>query len=153
MKILKILTCVLFAGMCVAISGCSDSKLKTFPIEGNVTLDGEPLKNASIAFYPQDAVKGNPGYGKTDESGHYTLSTQLGEPGRGTTPGEYKVTVSSQISVPTNQMRRTETGAEVPITNLRETLPPRYSSPGSTELKATIEAKANKELNFDLKSK
>ena len=122
----------------VALCGCGSSTIKTAPVEGTVTMDGSPLANASIQFYPVDLEAGKPGYAKTDASGQYKLSTQLGEPGKGTTPGEYKVTISSTIDVPTSQMRSTESGELVPITNLQETLPDKYSKPSTTELKATV---------------
>ncbi len=44
------------------------------PVEGMVTMNGEPLAQAMVEFQP-DA--GTPSYGYTDQSGHYELMYQV----------------------------------------------------------------------------
>ena len=46
---------------------------RTGRVSGIVTLDGQPLTGATIAFVPQG--EGRPSFGKTDVSGRYTMTT------------------------------------------------------------------------------
>jgi hypothetical protein len=83
--------------LCCA-AGCDSSGVgTTFPVAGQVTLDGRPLaaKSATVLFKP-DAARGNKStfepVGRVDEDGNYELLTQ-GK--RGAPPGWYKVIVTA----------------------------------------------------------
>jgi hypothetical protein len=72
--------------LCAALlSGCNGSDFDIAPVSGKVTLNGEPLSDVTVAFYPKgDANNPNPGpYSEayTDGSGNYTLKTRYGNPG------------------------------------------------------------------------
>lgn len=63
------------------------------PVSGMVTIDGQPVPSAAVAFYPSF-----PGFGGeviaeaiTDAGGRYTLACPLGE---GACLGKHKVTVA-----------------------------------------------------------
>lgn len=73
----------------VALIGCGPSRPATAPVEGTVTLDGQPLAGASVTFTP--SAGGRPGMGTTDSSGKFTLMTY--EAGDGAVIGQHKVTV------------------------------------------------------------
>ena len=72
-------------------AGCGGRDLPELAeVEGTVKLDGQPLPNVLVSFYPQDG--GRPGTGVTDEQGHYELTYIDGE--EGTKPGTNRVEVT-----------------------------------------------------------
>ncbi|WP_459555568.1 transthyretin-like family protein [Lacunimicrobium album] len=53
------------------LSGCGPrSGLEIIPVDGVVTLQGQPLSNALVTFYPQS---GRSSSAKTDSTGHFDL--------------------------------------------------------------------------------
>jgi hypothetical protein len=74
--------------MTTAWSGCSGG-LALIPVEGTVTLDGQPVEGASVLFEPKGG--GKPATGTTDAAGKFVLTTI--EPGDGAVPGANKVAV------------------------------------------------------------
>jgi hypothetical protein len=62
--------------------GCG-SGLKTAPVSGVITKDGQPLANASVTFTPQATGGESPvSNGRTDDKGSYTLAiTATGDSG------------------------------------------------------------------------
>lgn len=85
----------------VASAGCGSSA-GLIPVSGVVTLDGAPLKNASISFVPEGV--GKQATGTTDDSGKFVLSTI--DPRDGALPGRYKVVIAP------NSMASEETESE-----------------------------------------
>ena len=73
----------------ILAAGCGPSRPTTMPVEGVVTLDGEPVEGASVMFAPEDG--GRPALGVTDKGGKFALKTF--EPGDGALPGKHQVTV------------------------------------------------------------
>ena len=75
------------------VTGCRQSGPAVEFVEGFVTLDGEPVPDATVGFSPA----GGPGpaaFGKTDDKGIFHLTTvQGGRPQGGAPVGEYIVTV------------------------------------------------------------
>lgn len=72
-------------------TGCGRSDLPELAdVEGTVKLDGQPVSNVLVSFYPQGG--GRPGTGVTDEQGHYELTYVGGE--SGTKPGASRVEVT-----------------------------------------------------------
>jgi hypothetical protein len=78
--------------------GCGSGP-KLIPVEGQVTVGGQPLKTGTVTFHP-DTSKGNTAkyphfpLGTIDPSGKYSLSTG-GKPGA--PPGHYKVAVHAAV--------------------------------------------------------
>jgi len=58
------------------IAGCGPKGPVTTSVSGTVTLDGEPVDGASVAFVPDG--EGTPAACKTDASGKFTLKVALG---------------------------------------------------------------------------
>ncbi len=81
MRIHPCVCCVIVA----VVTGCGP---KAVPVEGIVTLDGQPVARATVTFQSEDGrhVFG----GQTDENGRFSLSSGGT---KGAYPGEYKVTV------------------------------------------------------------
>jgi hypothetical protein len=83
----------------VLVLGCGDGSppLRTVPVAGTVTVDGEPLRvpEGTVLFKP-DRDRGNTSpyepSGSIDENGNYRLRTE----GRGgAPPGRYRVVVAA----------------------------------------------------------
>ena len=111
-------------------SGCTDnSGPQRGAVEGVVTLDGQPLANASVAFVK---LGSRPAMGYTDEQGHYELQYLPNKPGA--VMGEHTVMID-----------RVRSEGQVSQSHL----PARYNE--ATELKADVQPGHNK-FNFDLTS-
>ncbi|MFN3148866.1 carboxypeptidase regulatory-like domain-containing protein [Bremerella sp.] len=116
------------------LAGCQEHagpELAT--VTGTVTLDGEPLKDATLHFQP---TSGRPSYGKTDESGKYNMGYSLER--QGVALGEHKVIIRSVVEDKYGKTLR------------QEMLPRKYHD--QTTLSALVEDKANV-IDFDLESK
>jgi hypothetical protein len=89
--------------LCLTACG-SDSVGRTVPVRGKVTVDGAPLKEGSVVYWP-NANKGNQSpleaVGQIKEDGTYELLTR-GKPGA--RPGSYKVTVTAQHKLNPNDV-------------------------------------------------
>ncbi len=110
----------------VVISGCGYTDVA--PVTGTVTLDGQPLKGASITFQPEN---GRPSYGGTDQQGNYKLFYSMEQ--NGAAIGPCTVTVSTATEDESGKRRK-------------ETIPKKYFD--KEKIKVSVEAKANR---IDLK--
>lgn len=75
--------------------GCADDdgRLETYPVQGQVIINGQPAAGCTVAFVPNDPkLRGQimPG-GKADETGSFSLTTY--ETDDGAPAGEYGVTI------------------------------------------------------------
>jgi len=108
-------------------------------VSGKVTLDGQPLGDASVEFAPleveqvKEGVGGSGGNAATDASGNYTVRTGSQY---GVQPGKYLVRIAKTSYGDDNQ--------EV------QQIPARYNT--KSDLEVTIESGGNSSLNFDLES-
>jgi hypothetical protein len=131
--------------------GCGDSSGvgTTYPVSGEVTLDGNTLtvKNGTVVFYP-DAAKGNTSTfeptGAIDKNGRYTLNTK-GK--KGAPPGWYKVVVTGVAGSP-QHARDPHQGRPV----ARSGVPTRYGQAKTSDLSVEVVEKAG-EGAYDLKLK
>lgn len=80
-------------------AGCTPS-IKSVPVSGRVTLNGQPLADVALNFSP---VTGNDNafaaYGKTDKDGRYTLRLVENNP-PGATAGKNRVTLNESTGAP-----------------------------------------------------
>ena len=168
MKHLNILflTSWLFAGVLAALVGCGGSTPKAVPtemVEGVVTLDGQPVPEATVTFVPvQDGV-GASATGMTDAEGKYVL-TAVGagigaELGAGTLPGEYYVGVL-KVSLPDippsdklGDSAAVDSAAAKPPQDAQVTyiVPDKFRDPQSSGIQVTVKAGKNN-IPIDLKS-
>ncbi len=133
----------LIALMIVSNSGCSQSASdapKLAPISGVVKVDGQPLENPIVTFYPE---KGPSGIGLGNERGEFTVKTNGAN---GAPIGKCKVTVTNKSGT-----------AEVPPADGNEmellkkaTLNRKYASQDTTDLIVDVTAEGNKNLQLDL---
>lgn len=80
----------MLAAILVAIVGCG-TRLQ--PAGGKVLVDGNPVKEGTIMFYPTS--KGRPATARIMEDGSFTLSFE--RPGDGLPVGEYRVVIVADI--------------------------------------------------------
>jgi hypothetical protein len=122
-----------------ALLGCSQTK--RMPIEGTVSLDGQPLEKGSIAFRPLPGTTG-PTAGATIANGKFAIV-----PSGGPFAGNFVVEVSNVR--PTGQkVHSPRTGGLVDERS--ESLPARYNS--RSELRAEVTANGPNQFEFALKS-
>ncbi len=124
--------------------------IKTEGVTGVVTLDGEPLANATVYFTPVEGSAGaSQSVGKTNEKGEYKLQTLLSAPDADPTPGDYVVTIDCVDEVETGRMKKNDDGEEVPETEEIQRVPARYLNGATSGLTATV-VKGSNTFNFDL---
>ncbi len=151
--------------MTAGTSGCGESvKIpetlsNLVPTSGTVTLDGKPLKGATVTFIPvgDDAVR--QAQGITDEKGKYVLITnvngQSDEQNKGAIVGKYKVVINLILTSDGSPLPSGTTEADAMEKGAKEALLSRYSSEEKSILKAEVSeiTSPEKSFNFDLKSK
>ncbi len=123
----------------VAMAGCggSDPNLPPrVPVEGTVTMAGQPLSHALVTFYPVGQTRGRGGSGHTDEDGHYEAES-AGHLGKGLPAGEYRVFVSKLV-MPDGSPYVAEEGVSPMDSDARELVPPRYTDMDRSPLRATV---------------
>ncbi|MCU0717306.1 MAG: carboxypeptidase-like regulatory domain-containing protein [Pirellula sp.] len=81
----------LFAIVFTSLSGCGDGGPELASVKGVVTVDGQPVPNATLTFVPQE---GSPSYGQTDRNGSYEL--MFTDVKRGAMLGSHQVSIEGQ---------------------------------------------------------
>jgi hypothetical protein len=114
----------MFGLLATLVAGC-ETPYST--VKGQVTLDGKPLKGATVGFYPD---QGRGSHGETDEAGNYELKYTAQKAGVPAGKCAVRITTATATSL--------------------ERLPKRYHE--ATELSEEVKPGANV-FNFELKSK
>jgi hypothetical protein len=124
----------------IAVGCGTGDAAKTAPVSGAITLNGQPLANATVVFQPQ--ALGNPGppsYGTTNDAGKYTLLCEGGK--AGAVIGTHLVSISTRI------MRPSPENSDVEIEVAKERVPEQYRlQPPKFEVSKAGTADANFEL-------
>lgn len=126
-------TCALLALLAAGCSG--ESQLAV--VEGNVTLDGQPLTTGIIRFVPVDGQ--TPSADATITDGKFSAQVP---------PGEKRITFSAPKVVSQRKMYDTPDSPTVDV--VEELLPPKYHA--QSKLTLNVESK-NEPAQFDLTSK
>ena len=129
--------CVLLvAALCVvSLAGCAKKKVLV-PVEGTLTLDGEPVEGATVSFMPKDAANGEAAGGLTDASGHFTVTTGVDQ---GCVVGDYAVTV----------FKIENSGDSALTAKSVNKFPAKFADPATSGLTASV-TKKTEPLKFDL---
>ena len=108
--------------------GKGNGRSAVYPAEGQVLVNGQPLAGAQVVFYPQSQSGENTvaPRAQTESDGRFKLTTYANADGA--PEGEYVVTV---LHYPLRQVN----GGWAPGSN---SLPPKYASPKTTDLRAQI---------------
>lgn len=127
--------------LCLTLSGCGGSDLDLVPVSGVVTLDGQPLENASVTFAPiTDASIAPTSTGRTDKDGRFTLSTIQGE--SGAIVAEHKVIIFVEGEA--------DEGDDASANSKSNTIPDRYNN--NSELRKTVPPEGLENAEFRLTS-
>jgi hypothetical protein len=131
----------LFFLLALALSGCGDGRVRTYPVKGVVKVDGKPAHNLQVIFTPAgaDAAARLPAGAMTDESGQFTLDTQERT---GAPAGEYMVTFAWRAA--SGLLKNQFDGPDK--------LKGKYADPAKKLFPVTIEAKSNDLPPFELKT-
>lgn len=126
--------------LCLSLCGAGCGGGSASSVQGSVTLDGEPVSNGNIMFFPAatDGIKG----AAAIENGKYAIG-----PETGLKPGKYRVEVSWHRP----------TGKKIPsadpgmtVDETREAVPAKYNT--ATTLTAEIDG-SGKAQDFELTTK
>lgn len=129
-------------------AGCGDGGPVLVPVQGRVTLDGEPLWFKSVRFIPEPGTPGVGAGANTAADGSYTLLAV--RPGAtrdvyGVPPGKYRVVVAEPLipieALPPESPDGTPAPAVGPLDpgpRKRPVIPARYSNPETTELRIEV---------------
>jgi hypothetical protein len=144
----------LLCGAIAILAGCGSANgPKTYPVSGIVTLNGKPVADALVQFSAASSpssgsIEMAPGMAgaqsRTDAEGRYVMSISLdrGKTTRlGLPAGDYAVTVV-KMEFPG--------GRPNPTTPPKNTLPPKYASAQSSQLKATVTPDGENKFDFPL---
>lgn len=125
----------------VLAGGCGGPKLH--PVRGVVKFDGKPMKGGgSIAFMPVGNQPGRAPGGEIKDDGTFELSTA--KPGDGAMTGEFRVVIhQSTDREPVATKDGERAGKAVTVVGEADRIPPVYSDPSASPLRATIEPKDN----------
>lgn len=121
----------------IGLVGCGSGS-GVAPVSGTVTLDGQPLANALVSFYPQEEGK-RFSTGTTDAAGNYQLVYTNDQ--QGAAIGKHTVKITTA----------TVQGEGGPAKPPKEKLPAKYND--QSELTAEVASGANNNTNFELQSK
>ncbi|WP_339734991.1 carboxypeptidase-like regulatory domain-containing protein [uncultured Gimesia sp.] len=153
MHVSKLSFC-LFCLVGLILTGCGSENTnlpELTPVNGTVTLNGDPASGVTIILYPQQGTNGNApkdtAFGISDENGHYAIKHRSGA--EGVEPGQYVVTFSKMVMPDGSTM---EKGAEPAAVGARELLPKQYTNPQRTKENVTVQ-KTQDTYDFALKAK
>ena len=144
------------------LAGCGTDGPDTSYVEGVVTLDGEPLSDATVTFSPAEGSQGKPASGKTDANGVYKLTDMRSEvTGTGAMPGRYLVAIKKVSGTEQEDPDAWKNDPNYGKMNyspretvtLKSAIPTEYGKPATSGLEATVESGRNENVDFALTSK
>jgi hypothetical protein len=123
-------------------------------VAGVVTLDGKPISNCKVGFFPDVRVF-NPdrhgyGFGLSYNEGKFAIVHPQGEVG--IWAGKYKVTLVAWVTKDGKEIEPEAKPSEIPggVLNL---FPDEYESPGTTPLTVNVKAGEKNFFEFNISSK
>jgi hypothetical protein len=140
----------LLATSLLAIAGCGDGQIATYPVTGTVKVNGKPAEGAMVIFVPTstapEAERKRP-FGIADGQGQFSLMTF--EQGDGAPAGEYKVLV--QWPAPPNSQSSEQRGGGRRTLGA-DRLRGKYFNLEKATLNATVKEDSNVLPPFELQS-
>lgn len=141
----------MFRWLCVALvvvgAGCGGSggggagyaELKLAPVAGVVLVNGQPVENPVVTFFPE---KGASGTGVGNEKGEFSIRTNGS---KGAPVGKCKVTVTASSG---NEIPPSD-GNEMKI-KVKAKVPAKYSKADTTDLIIDVPEAGNENLKIEL---
>ena len=137
-------------GLTLFVLGCDGPSLSVLPVTGTVTLDGQPVENASVTFIPTTKL---PAGGVTDAAGKFTLKTIEGPYElNGAIPGKYKVVITKFNQNGILPDEQGLSGSAPSGIKVEWLIPQKYADKNTTELTCQVEP-GMAPPKFELKSK
>lgn len=143
------------AGLLVSVIGCGGAPAgpKLYAVKGKVTVEGQPLPNATVTFQPES---GPVATGVTNASGEFTLKTGTSE---GAVAGTHRVAIVATSGErvmdnpnPTPDDLAALSSSNKPLPEPKSLIPERYSKFETSQLTATVsENPSQNEIALDLK--
>jgi hypothetical protein len=137
------------AGLLLFLLGCVEAR-KQSDVTGVVTLDGQPLVDASVTFVPEG--EGQPAHAQTDKTGVYHLATGMQA---GATPGNYKVVVTKDDLPPMDPswtpQQKMDARLKASKKPAKSLVPNVYTASGTTPLRCVVPV-TNGKFDVDLKT-
>ncbi len=124
----------------MTVSGCgrNDDLPETASTEGTVSWQGQPVAGATVAFSPESG--GKIASAKTDEDGHYELTTF--EPYDGAIVGQHAVTIVKRVPMPPPHISVPDAGKPL--------IPSKYFAAQTSGLTADVKAGESNVYDFTL---
>jgi hypothetical protein len=148
------LNCLLGVLAISVLTGCgeTDKGPRTVPVKGVVTLDGEPVADASVVFIDDGGQY--PARGRTDAKGEFSLDAF--EYKTGAVPGSYQAIVQRTVvetagEGPPAGSEEAEHAGEAAGQRVYNDLPPKYAQPG--QLPFTVPEDGITDIKIELSSK
>jgi hypothetical protein len=136
------------------LAGCGDDGLEPrYPVSGQVTYNGQPLKKGKIFFVPEDSAK-RQGAGEIEDGALVNVTTV--NPGDGLFATKYKVMISALEPVDLSGIAKKYAGiADEAVVakaqaKAKSLLPKKYSNAFDSGLTADV-SPSNRTFNFELK--
>ena len=132
--------------------GCGSGRPKMVPVEGLVTLDGEPVENAFVVFQVVE-VQGDyrrPSKGMTDAQGRFKVGTFSAEDGLPI--GKYKVGIQKRELVSKLPENYNAEAPQAQPIRYRLLIPMMYENPDESGLTAEVTADGLVPEKFELES-
>jgi hypothetical protein len=142
---------LIIAASLLAVGGCGDGRLATYPVSGTVMIDGQPAHGALVIFCPvegqgvDELMRLRPA-AETGPDGKYRLTTF--ETYDGAPAGQYQVMVRWGGPRPTT----TEGGRPERSRRPPDRLRGRYMNPQTSGLMVTVEDEATEVPPFELRT-
>lgn len=137
----------------LSFTSCGKPPMET--VEGTVLLDGKPIANCKVGFFP-DVEKFDPnrsgfGYGITNEAGKYSIQHPSGE--AGIWSGKYKVTFVAWVDQNGKALSVDTKPSEVEG-GVRNRFPDIYEAPSTTPERVTVNRNSQKTAyDFSIETK
>jgi len=124
-------------------------------VTGIVTLDGEPLDQATVVFHPPEGNQS--ASGRTDAQGKFTITTGSSEAGTGAQPGHYQISITKRGLSPEGERLEAEAmriGREFNSANyVISKIPSMYGNPATSGFEATVEKGQKNHFEFKLEGR
>ena len=137
---------LLFGFLLLLVTSCGGGGPDLAPVSGKITLDGKPLADATVGFYPLGEHGDVMSSGRTNSNGEYTLKT-VKTMQTGAVVGKHRVSITLEPDL---------TGSDAPADKVKAGRPPRLPARYQgleSELTCDVPSGGKTDANFDLKSK
>lgn len=127
--------CFLAVGV-MFLLGCGGDGITIVPVEGTVTLDGQPLERIMVEFWPES--EGPRSFASTDEQGHFVLTTDDGKR-QGAALGTHRITLKDMTVYNDKFLGRAAENMTNNSSGKKNRIADKYSLATSTDLRQVVE--------------